>query len=130
MMNKIRELISWDADHTILLVRFIVAVTVVVGAIWYYRAHPYNGGSEILSRLNIIAANLEPHSATVWEIIAALVMGSLYFVLNVAALLLPFLGLGLFLLTLFVVMDWSDSHGSKNSRIERNGEDTRNENAD
>ena len=130
MTNKIRERLSWDADRTILLVRFILAVAVIVGAIWYYRAHPYNGGSEILSRLNAIATNSEPHSATVWEIITALVMGSLYFILNVAVLLLPFLGLGLFLLTLFGVMDWLDSRGSKNNRIERNGEDTRNENAD
>ena len=121
-MNKIREHLSWDADRTILLVRFILAVAVVVGAIWYYRAHPYNGGSEILSRLNAAATNSEPHSATVWEIITALVMGPLYFILNVAVLLLPFLGLGLFLLTLFGVMDWLDSRGSKNNRIERNGE--------
>jgi len=130
MINKIKERLSWDADCTILLVRFILAVAVVVGVVWYYRAHPYNGGSEILSRLNAIAANSEPHPATVWDTITALVMSPLYFILYVAVLLLPFLGLGLFLLAVLWMMDRSDSSGSKNNRIERNSEDTHNDNAD
>lgn len=33
MMNKIRERFSWDADRTILLVRFILAIAVVVGLV-------------------------------------------------------------------------------------------------
>lgn len=128
MMNKIKERLSWDTDRTILLVRFILAVAVVVGAIWYYRTHPYNGGSETLNSLIADAAKSERHPATVWETITAMVMGSLYFVLSVAVLLLPLVVCGLPVLTIFVVMYWLDSRGSKNNRIDRNSEDARDEN--
>lgn len=130
MTNKIRERLSWDAGCTILLVRFILAVAVVVAVVWYYRAHLYGSGSEIVSRLNVISANSDPRPATVWEIITALVILPLCFILCVAVLLLPFVGLRLFLFTFFWVMEWSDSRGSKNNQIERNSEDAHNENAD
>jgi len=126
MMNKIRERLSWNADRTISLVQFILATAVVMGLVWYERTHPYNGESEVLNSLIADATKSEGPPATVWETIAVMVMGPLYFILSVAVILLPFLGL----VTLFGVMDWLDSRGSKNNRIERNGEDTRNENAD
>ena len=126
MMNKIRERLSWDADRTISLVQFILATAVVMGLVWYERTHPYNGESEVLNSLIADATKSEGPPATVWETIAVMVMGPLYFILSVAVILLPFLGL----VSLFGVMDWLDSRGSKNNRIERNGEDTRNENAD
>jgi hypothetical protein len=126
MMNKIRERLSWDADRTISLVQFILATAVVMGLVWYERTHPYNGESEVLNSLIADATKSEGPPATVWETIGVMVMGPLYFILSVAVILLPFLGL----VTLFGVMDWLDSRGSKNNRIERNGEDTRNENAD
>lgn len=126
MMNKIRERLSWNADRTISLVQFILATAVVMGLVWYERTHPYNGESEVLNSLIADATKSEGPPATVWETIAVMVMGPLYFILGVAVILLPFLGL----VTLFGVMDWLDSRGSKNNRIERNGEDTRNENAD
>lgn len=127
MMNKIRERLSWDADCTILLVRFILTV-VVVCVVWYCRTHLYNGGSEVLNSLIADAAKSERHPATVWETITAIVMGSLYFVLSVAILLLPLVVFGLPVLTIFVVMYWLDSRGSKNNRIDRNSEDARDEN--
>lgn len=126
MMNKIRERLSWNADRTISLVQFILATAVVMGLVWYERTHPYNGESEVLNSLIADATKSEGPPASVWETIAVMVMGPLYFILSVAVILLPFLGL----VTLFGVMDWLDSRGSKNNRIERNGEDTRNENAD
>ena len=126
MMNKIRERLSWNADRTISLVQFILATAVVMGLVWYERTHPYNGEAEVLNSLIADATKSEGPPATVWETIAVMVMGPLYFILGVAVILLPFLGL----VTLFGVMDWLDSRGSKNNRIERNGEDTRNENAD
>ena len=126
MMNKIRERLSWNADRTISLVQFILATAVVMGLVWYERTHPYNGESEVLNSLIADATKSEGPPATVWETIAVMVMGPLYFILSVAVILLPFLGL----VTLFGVMDWLDSRGSKNNRIERNGEDTRNEKAD
>ena len=126
MMNKIRERLSWNADRTISLVQFILATAVVMGLVWYERTHPYNGESEVLNSLIADATKSEGPPATVWETIAVMVMGPLYFILGVAVILLPFLGL----VTLFGVMDWLDSRGSKNNRIERNGEDTRNENTD
>ena len=126
MMNKIRERLSWNADRTISLVQFILATAVVMGLVWYERTHPYNGESEVLNSLIADATKSEGPPATVWETITVMVMGPLYFILSVAVILLPFLGL----VTLFGVMDWLDSRGSKNNRIERNGEDTRNENAD
>lgn len=128
MMNKIRERLSWDADRTILLARFILATAIVVGLVWCERTHPYNGESEVLNSLIADATKSEGPPATVWETITVMVMGPLSFVLSVAVLLLPFLGSGLFLLTLFGVMDWLDSRDSKNNRIERNGEDARDEN--
>ena len=127
MMNKIRERLSWDADRTILLVRSILAVVVFVCVVWYCRTHPYNGESEVLNRLIADATKSKGPPATVWETITVMVMGPLYFVLSVAVLLVVF---GLPVLAIFVVMDWLDSHGSKNNRVERNGEDTRNENTD
>jgi len=128
MMNKIRERLSWDADRTILLVRFLAVVLYVVGLFWYCRTHPYNGESEVLNRLIADATKSEGPPATAWETITVMVMGPLYFVLSVAVLLLPFLGSWLFLLTLFGVMYWLDSRGSKNNRIDRNSEDARDEN--
>lgn len=128
MMNKIRERLSWDADCTILLVQFILAVVVVACVVWYCRTHPYNGESEVLNSLIADAAKLERHPATVWETITAMVMRSLYFVLSVAVLLLPLVVFGLPLLTIFVVMYWLDSRGSKNNRIDRNSEDARDKN--
>jgi len=130
MMNKIRERLSWDADRTILLVRSILAVVVFVCVVWYCRTHPYNGESEVLNRLIADATKSKGPPATVWETITVMVMGPLYFVLSVAVLLLPLVVFGLPVLAIFVVMDWLDSHGSKNNRVERNGEDTRNENTD
>lgn len=124
MMNKIRERLSWDADRTISLVQFILATAVVMGLVWYERTHPYNGESEVLNSLIADATKSEGPPATVWETIAVMVMGPLYFILSVAVILLPFLGL----VTLFGVMDWLDSRGSKNNRIDRNSEDARDEN--
>lgn len=128
MMNKIRERLSWDADCTILLVRFILAVTVVAGIVWYCQTHPYGGGSEILNRWNAVAANSESRPATAWEIITALITGLFALVQSFAVLLLPFLGFGLFMLTFFGLLVWLDSRGSQNNRIECNSEDTRDEN--
>ena len=130
MMNKIRERLSWDADCTILLVRFILVVVVVVCVVWYCRTHPYNGESEVLNSLIADATKSEGPPATVWETIAVMVMGPLYFVLSVAVLLLPLVVSGLPVLAIFVVMDWLDSRGSKNSQVEGACEDTRNEKAD
>lgn len=124
MMNKIRERLSWNADRTISLVQFILATAVVMGLVWYERTHPYNGESEVLNSLIADATKSEGPPATVWETIAVMVMGPLYFILSVAVILLPFLGL----VTLFGVMDWLDSRGSKNNRIDRNSEDARDEN--
>ena len=128
MMNKIRERLSWDADRTILLVRFILAAAIVVGLVWYERTHPYNGESEVLNRLIADATKSEGPPATAWETITVMVMGPLYFVLSVAVLLLPLVVFGLPVLAIFVVMDWLNSRGSKNNRIDRNGEDARDEN--
>ena len=128
MMNKIRERLSWDADCTFLFVRFILAVVVVVCVVWYCQTHPYNGESEVLNSLIADATKSKGPPATVWEIIAVMVMGPLYFVLSVAVLLLPLVVFGLPVLAIFVVMDWLDSRGSKNNRIDRNSEDARDEN--
>ena len=128
MMNKIRERLSWDADRTISLVQFILATAVVMGLVWYERTHPYNGESEVLNSLIADATKSEGPPATVWETIAVMVMGPLYFVLSVAVLLLPLVVFGLPVLTIFVVMDWLDSRGSKNNRTDRNSEDARDEN--
>lgn len=128
MMNKIRERLSWDADRTILLVRFILATAIAVGLVWYERTHPYNGESEVLNRLIADATKSEGPPATAWETITVMVMGPLYFVLSVTVLLLPLVVFGLPVLAIFVVMDWLDSRGSKNNRIDRNSEDARDEN--
>ncbi|WP_144020823.1 hypothetical protein [Actinomyces oris] len=128
MMNKIRERLSWDADCTILLVRFILAVVVVVCVVWYCRTHPYNGESEVLNSLIADATKSEGPPATVWETITVMVMGPLYFVLSVAVLLLPLVVFGLPVLAISVVMDWLDSRGSKNNRTDRSSEDARDEN--
>lgn len=128
MMNKIRERLSWDADRTILLVRFILATAIAVGLVWYERTHPYNGESEVLNRLIADATKSEGPPATDWETITVMVMGPLYFVLSVTVLLLPLVVFGLPVLAIFVVMDWLDSRGSKNNRIDRNSEDARDEN--
>ena len=128
MMNKIRERLSWDADRTILLVRFILATAIAVGLVWYERTHPYNGESEVLNRLIADATKSEGPPATAWETITVMVMGPLYFVLPVTVLLLPLVVFGLPVLAIFVVMDWLDSRGSKNNRIDRNSEDARDEN--
>ena len=128
MMNKIRERLSWDADRTILLVRFILATAIAVGLVWYERTHPYNGESEVLNRLIADATKSEGPPATAWETTTVMVMGPLYFVLSVTVLLLPLVVFGLPVLAIFVVMDWLDSRGSKNNRIDRNSEDARDEN--
>ena len=128
MMNKIRERLSWDADRTILLVRFILAAAIVVGLVWYERTHPYNGESEVLNRLIADATKSEGPPATVWEIITTLVVRPLYFVLSLPVLLLPLVVFGLPVFTIIVVIYWLDSRGSKNNRIDRNSEDARDEN--
>lgn len=130
MMNIIRERLSWDADRTILLVRFILATAIVVGLVWYERTHPYNGESEVLNRLIADATKSEGPPATVWETITVMVMGPLSFVLSVAVLLLPLVVSWLPVVVISVVMDWLDSRGSKNNRIDRNSEDARDENTD
>ena len=130
MMNKIRERLSWDADRTILLVRFILATAIVVGLVWYERTHPYNGESEVLNRLIADATKSEGPPATAWEIVTALAMGSLYFILRLAVLLLQviIILLPVLAVVLFVVaLDWLDSRGSQNSQIERESEGARNE---
>jgi hypothetical protein len=128
MMNKIRERLSWDADRTILLVRFILATAIVVGLVWYERTHPYNGESEVLNRLIADATKSEGPPATAWETITVMVMEPLYFVLSLPVLLLPLVVFGLPMFTIIVVMYWLDSRGSKNNRIDRNSEDARDEN--
>jgi len=130
MMNKIRERFSWDADRTILLVRFILAIAVVVGLVWYYRAHSYNGEPEVLNSWAAAGLKSESRPATVWEIITTLVVRPLYFVLSLPVLLLPLVVFGLPVFTIIVVMYWLDSRGSKNNRIDRNSEDARDENTD
>lgn len=128
MMNKIRERLSWDADRTILLVRFILATAIVVGLVWYERTHPYNGESEVLNRLIADATKSEGPPATAWETITVMVMEPLYFVLSAPVLLLPLVVFGLPVLAILVVMIWLDSRGSKNNRIDGNSEDARDEN--
>ena len=128
MMNKIRERLSWDADRTILLVRFILATAIVVGLVWYERTHPYNGESEVLNRLIADATKSEGPPATAWETITVMVMEPLYFVLSAPVLLLPLVVFGLPVLAILVVMVWLDSRGSKNNRIDGNSEDARDEN--
>ena len=128
MMNKIRERLSWDADRTILLVRFILATAIVVSLVWYERTHPYNGESEVLNRLIADATKSEGPPATAWETITVMVMEPLYFVLSAPVLLLPLVVFGLPVLAILVVMVWLDSRGSKNNRIDGNSEDARDEN--
>ena len=82
MMNKIRERLSWDADCTVLLVRFMLATAIIGGAVWYSQYGGRPGG-------------VNPHSATIGEVVAIVVADFGAFILFGVEKSLPFLGVAL-----------------------------------
>ena len=79
MMNKIRERLSWDADCTVLLVRFILATVIIGGAVWYCQ---YGGQPGVVNH----------HSETIGEVVAMVVADFGAFILFGVDNSLPFLG--------------------------------------
>ena len=90
MMNKIRERLSWDADCTVLLVRFMFATVIVGGAVWYCQ---YGGQPGVANQ----------HSATIGEVVAMVVADFGAFILFGVENSLPFLGVALIWLGLCVI---------------------------
>jgi len=90
MMNKIRERLSWDADCTVLLVRFMLATVIVGGAVWYCQHLGQPGGAN-------------HHSATIGEVVAMVVADFGAFILFGVENSLPFLGVALIWLGLCVI---------------------------
>lgn len=108
MMNKIRERLSWDADCTILLVRFILATVIIGGAVWYSQ---YGGQPGVANH----------HSATIEEVVAMVVADFGALILFGVKNSLPFLGIALIWLGLCVIKYCLDLRKSwkAESQVER-----------
>ena len=108
MMNKIRERLSWDADCTVLLVRFILTTVIIGGAVWYCQ---HGGESGVANH----------HSATIEEMVAMVVADFGAFILFGVENSLPFLVVALIWLGLCVIeycLDLRESWKAE-SQVER-----------